>query len=111
MWQVHLDRVAGNPLNVATLDTFDKTVYRSAIYNVSISDSNAGTLGNYETCDVRVTHDGTTPFLSIFGRVNSSDSDLVTFSADIDGDNVRLRGQISSSNTHDVTVVRRVIEL
>jgi hypothetical protein len=109
VWQVHLDRAAGNPTNIATLDTWDKTVYRSAIYNVSISDSNSGTNGFYETCDVRVTHDGTTPYISIFGRTSSSASDLATFTADIVGDNLRLRGTISSSNTHDVTVVRRVI--
>ena len=110
-WQVHLDRAAGNPSNIATLDTFDKTEFRSAAYNVSISDPNAGTLGNYEMADVRVTHDGTTPYVSVFGRTNSSSDDLVTFTADIDGDNVRLRGQISSSNTHELTVVKRVIKV
>ena len=110
-WQVHLDRAAGNPSNIATLDTFDKTTFRSAAYNVSISDPNAGTLGNYEMADVRVTHDGTTPYVSVFGRTNSSSDDLVTFTADIDGDNVRLRGQISSSNTHELTVVKRVIKV
>ena len=110
-WQVHLDRAAGNPSNIATLDTFDKTTHRGAFYNVSISDANSGTLGNYETLDVRVTHDGTTPFVSVFGRTSSSGSDLATITADVDGDDVRLRGQISSSNTHEITVVRRLIEL
>ena len=111
VWQVHLDRAAGNPSSIATLDTWDKTVYRSAIYNVSISSPNSGTLGDYEACDVRVTHDGTTPYLSIFGRTNSATADLVTFSTDIVGNNIRLRGTISTTNTHNVTVVRRVIEL
>jgi len=110
-WQVHLDRAAGNPTNIATLDTFDKTVHRSALYNMSISDPNSGTLGNYETLDVRVTHDGTTPFISVSGRTSSSGTDLATITADVDGNNIRLRGQISSSNTHEITVVKRVIEL
>jgi hypothetical protein len=110
-WQVHLDRAAGNPSNIATLDTFDKTVHRSASYNVSISDPNSGTLGNYETLDVRVTHDGTTPYVSVFGRTSSSGTDLATITADVDGDNIRLRGQISSSNTHEITIVKRVITL
>ena len=110
-WQVHLDRAAGNPSNISTLDTFNKTTHRGAFYTVSISDSNAGTLGNYELVDVRVTHNGTTPFISVFGRTNSASDDLVTFSADIDGDNVRLRGQISTSNTHVVTSVRRLIDV
>jgi len=110
-WQVHLDRAAGNPTNIATLDSFDKTVHRSAIYNMSISDANSGTLGNYEMVDVRVTHDGTTPYVSIFARTSSTGSDLATITADVDGNNIRLRGQISSSNTHEITVVKRVIEL
>ena len=110
-WQVHLDRAAGNPTNISTLDTFNKTTHRGAFYTISISDSNAGALGNYELVDVRVTHNGTTPFISVFGRTNSASDDLVTFSADIDGDNVRLRGQISSSNTHVVTSVRRLIDV
>jgi ribosomal protein S16 len=110
-WQVHLDRAGGNPSNIATLDSFNKTTHRGAFYTVSISDSNGGTLGNYELVDVRVTHDGTTPFISVFGRTNSASDDLVTFSADIDGDNVRLRGQINTSNTHTLTAVRRLLEV
>ena len=110
-WQVHLDRAAGNPTNIATLDTFDKTVHRSALYNMSISDPNSGDLGNYETLDVRVTHDGTTPFISVFGRTSSSGSDLATITADVDGNNIRLRGQISTSNTHEVIAVRRLIDV
>jgi hypothetical protein len=110
-WQVHLDRAAGNPSNIATLDSFDKTVHRSALYNMTISDPNSGTLGNFETLDVRVTHDGTTPYVSIFGRTSSTGTDLATITADVDGNNIRLRGQISSSNTHEITVVKRVIEL
>jgi len=110
-WQVHLDRAAGNPLNIATIDTFNKTTHRSAVYNISIADANSGTLGNFETLEARVTHDGTDAYLSTFGRTNTSDSDLVTFTADISGNNVRLRGQISTSNTHEVIVVRRLIDV
>ena len=110
-WQVHLDRAAGNPSNIATLDSFNKTTHRGAFYTVSISDSNGGTLGNYEIADVRITHDGTTPFISVFGRTNSASDDLVDFSADIVGDNVRLRGQINTSNTHTLTAVRRLIDV
>jgi len=110
-WQVHLDRAAGNPSNIATLDSFDKTTHRGAFYTVSMSDPNAGTLGNYELADVRITHDGTNSFISTFGRSNSAADDLVTFSTDISGNNVRLRGQISTSNTHEVIAVRRLIDL
>ena len=111
VFKIPLNRPTGNPTSIATLDTFDKTTHRSAVYTVSISDSNSGSLGNYETCEVRVTHDGTTAYITVFGRANSASSDLVTFSADISGDNVRLRGTISSSNEHEVTVVRRLINV
>ena len=110
-WQVHLDRAAGNPSNIATIDTFNKTTHRSAVYNISVSDPNSGTLGKFETMEARVTHDGTDAYVSTFGRTNTADSDLVTFTADVSGDNVRLRGTISTSNTHDVTVVRRLINV
>jgi hypothetical protein len=110
-WQVHLDRAAGNPLNIATIDTFNKTTHRSAVYNISVSDANSGTLGNFETLEARVTHDGTDAYVSTFGRTNSADSDLVTFTADVSGNDVRLRGQISTSNTHEVIVVRRLIDV
>ena len=60
---------------------------------------------------MNLTHDASTVFLSVHGRVTNSTSDLVTFSADIDSGNVRLRGTISNTNTHTVTVVRRVIKV
>ena len=110
-WQVHLDRAAGNPSNIATIDSFNKTTHRSAVYNISVSDANSGTLGNFETLEARVTHDGTDAYVSTFGRTNSAASDLVTFTADISGNDVRLRGQISTSNTHEVIVVRRLIDV
>ena len=83
-WQVHLDRAAGNPSNIATIDSFNKTTHRSAVYNISVSDANSGTLGNFETLEARVTHDGTDAYVSTFGRTNSADSDLVTFTADVE---------------------------
>jgi hypothetical protein len=110
-WQVHLDRAAGNPSNIATIDSFNKTTHRSAVYNISVSDANSGTLGNFETLEARVMHDGTDAYVSTFGRTNSAASDLVTFTADVSGNDVRLRGQISTSNTHEVIVVRRLIDV
>ena len=110
LYKVQLSRAAGNPSSIATLDSFSATTFRGAKYTVSISDSASGTLGLYETCDIAVTHDGSSAYLSIFGRVTNHTSDLVTFSADIDSGNVRLRGTISNTNTHTVTVVRRVMK-
>ena len=111
IYRVHLTRTAGSPSSVATLDTFDKTEFRSAKYHVSISDPSSGSLGLYETLDVNVMHDGTNVYLSTFGRATNHTSDLVEFTADISGDNVRLRGTISNTNTHTVTVVKRTMKV
>ena len=109
IYKLQLARAAGNPSSIKTLDTFSATTFRSAKYTVSISDSASGDLGLYETCDVSVTHDGSNAFLSVFGRTTNHTGDLVTFSADIDSGNVRLRGTINNTNAHTVTVVRKVM--
>ena len=67
IFKIPLNRPTGNPQSVATLDTFDKTTHRSAAYFITISDSNTGTLGNYETLEARVTHDGSNSYISTFG--------------------------------------------
>ena len=112
IFKIPLNRPTGNPQSNAILDTFDKTTHRSASYFITISDSNTGSLGNYETLEARVTHDGTSSYISTFGRTNSATTgDLVDFTTEISGDDVRLRGAISSTNAHKVTVVRRLINI
>ena len=110
-YRVHLARAAGAPSSIATLDSFDKTEFRSAKYTVSISDPSSGALGLYETLDVSLTHDNTNVYVSTFGRVTNHTGDMVDITADIVGDNVRLRGTISNTNTHTVTVVRRLMKV
>ena len=109
MYKIRLARAAGNPSSIATLDSWSASTYRGAKYTVSISDSGSGALGLYETLDLNLTHDGSTVYISTFGRVTNHTGDMVTFSADIDSGNVRLRATISNTNTHTVTVVRKVM--
>ena len=112
IFKIPLNRPTGNPQSNAILDTFDKTTHRSASYFITISDSNTGTLGNFEVLEARVTHDGTDSYISTFGRTNSATTgDLVDFTTEVSGDDVRLRGAISSTNAHKVTVVRRLINI
>jgi hypothetical protein len=111
MYRIRLARAAGAPSSIATLDTFNKTTHRGAKYHVSISDPSSGSLGLYETLDVNLTHDGTNVYLSTLGRVTNHTDDMVAITADISGDNVRLRGTISNTNTHTVTVVRRLMNI
>ena len=93
---------------VKTLNTFEKATYRSAAYNMQIVDA---ATGSYELFDLRVTHDGSNAFMSKFGRVSNTATDLATVTADIDGSDVRIRGSISTTNDHIVKYVRRIIEV
>ena len=92
---------------MATLDSVSASTFRSAKYNVQVVDS---TGGNYELFEANVTHDGSNAYLSTFGNVGSS-TGLITVTADIDSGNLRLRGQINNLNEHEVTVVRRVMQV
>jgi hypothetical protein len=63
------------------------TTYRSAKYFVSIKDSENNKYGFVE---LNVVHNGLTAFVSTFGAIYSSGSDLATFDADISGSDVRV---------------------
>ena len=63
----------------------------------------------YETLDIHVSHDGTNaPSLC---RVIHPHRRHGVFTQHISGDDVRLRGTISNTNTHTVTVVRRLMNI
>ena len=107
-YRVALLRGPGTASQDAVIDTYDKTVFRSAKYNVSISDA----INNrFEISEVNVTHNGSDAFVSTFGSVTNHTDPLVTFSADINGDNVRLIGTISNTTNHTVKAVKRVIQI
>ena len=118
-YRVHLPRDAGNTSSLVTLDSWDKTVYRSAIYNMQIVDA---TNSKYETFQCNVVHgagadSSTQAYVSIFGRVSNIDFDgstaiaLATITARTNGNNVELRGEISTTDDHEVKFVRRVIKI
>jgi hypothetical protein len=74
---------------VTTIDTFDASVYRTGKYFISITDA---ANSRYEFITVNVVHDGTVAYATIQGSVSSHVSSLITFSADINSGNVRLKG-------------------
>jgi len=88
---------------VSTLNTFNKTTVRSAKYFISITDT---ANSKFEIVEANVTHDGTNAFITAFGSTSSFEPDgssttatPVVFSADIDGNDVRVRVQCSSSDS------------
>jgi len=107
-WRVHLARADGDTSGIKVLDTWSATTYRSAKYTISISDTSNG---RYESLDLNVTHDGTNAYLATFGNVTNHTSSLVTFTATIVSGEVNLTGQISNTDTHEITVIRRVIKI
>ena len=81
----------------SVLNTFDKTVVRSAKYFISISDA---TNSRFEIVEANVTHDGSDAYISTFGSTTDHTGPLTTFSADVSGNNVRvLVTNISDNST------------
>ena len=82
----------------SVLNTFDKTVYRSAKYFISATDA---TNSRYEFIEANVTHDGTDAYITTFGSVSDYATGLSTYTADISGDDV----QVKVTNITDNSVV------
>ena len=97
-----------NSSSATVIDSFTAATYRSAKYNIQIVDATAS---RYEMLEANVTHDGTTAYVSTFGRTNSHTEDLVTLTADINSGSVRLLGTINNSNSHVLKFVRRIIKI
>jgi hypothetical protein len=92
---ISTDTVTTTSTSAANLDTFAIGTYRSAHYQVSISDA---TGGDYQSTELMVLHDGTTPSLSQYGTV-VTDGELVTFAVDIDSGSLRVRITPASTNS------------
>jgi len=74
--------------STSVLNTFDKTVYRSAKYFISATDA---TNSRFELVEANVIHDGTTSYISTFGSVSDHATGLATYSVAISGDDVQVK--------------------
>jgi hypothetical protein len=68
-------------------DTWAHADFRGAKYYISVNNASKTEISNLEAS---VVHDGTAAYVSIYNVVNSGSNDLVTITAAIDGDNVKL---------------------
>ena len=91
---------------ISDIDTFASASYRSAKYIISIKDV---TNSEYQSSEILVVHDGTTSYLTEYGQLHTGVNPLVTFTTDISGGNVRLRGTGISAN-NNVKVIRTLVE-
>lgn len=73
--------------SAVALDTFDKTVYRSAEYCIQFSYA-SGTV--YQMTRVHVVHDGTTAYSTEFGAISSNGTNLAALTSSVSGSNVVL---------------------
>jgi len=79
-----------------SLDTFAIGTYRSAKYEVSISDA---TSGEYEFTELSIVHNGTTASVSQYGTVLTASTELATFGVDININTLRIRATPASTNS------------
>ena len=93
--------------NQQPLDSFAHATYRSAKYQVSITDA---TNSRYGLDEIYVTHNGTTAFISTTG-VSSTGSSLATYSADISGSNLRILIVPISSDSVTYKFVKTLINV
>ena len=84
----------------SVLNTFDKTVYRSAKYFISATDA---TNSRYELVEANVVHDGTNAYITTFGSVSDHTTGLATYSVGISGDDVQVK---VTNITDDSTVFK-----
>ena len=70
------------------LNSFDKTVVRSAKYFISATDA---TNSRFEFVEANVVHDGTDAYITTFGSVSDYTSGLATYTADVSGNDVRVK--------------------
>ena len=91
---------------LSTVDTFNKTIYRSAKFQVQITCTAGPDNGNYQTTEILVIHNGTTAYMTEYGVLKTGSNELATFTVDISGDDVRLRVTPTASDTLNIKVVR-----
>jgi hypothetical protein len=106
--------VLGSSSAAQVIDSWSASTYRSVKYHIQISDATAD---RYSLVDANVTHDGSTAYISTFGRSGNGTGDGSTayesleLSVDISGGNVRLLGRVNNTNNQVVKLVKRVIKV
>ena len=85
---------------ISTIDTLPISIYRSARFQVQITQST-----NYQSTDLMVIHNGTTANIIEYGSIATNDY-LASFSSTISSSNLLLQTTMSSAGIATVKVVR-----
>lgn len=81
--------------------TFDKTIFRTAKVIVSITDN---VNSHYHATECLIIHNGTTAHIVEYGTIYTN-SELSTFTVDIDGNNVRLLATSVNANSKTFNIM------
>ena len=91
--------------SAVNIDTWTTSSYWGAKYNyVAYDEVNS----EMQTGIIHIVHDSTTAYMSEYGKTETGSSSFLTFTADISGGYVRLRG-VGTSTTNSVTVFRTAL--
>jgi len=88
------------------VSSFAAATYRSAKYILQVTCTSGTDNATYQVSEILVIHNGTTATMTDYGVVKTGANNLVTFTADISGSDVRLLAQATAGNTIKVRVVR-----
>jgi hypothetical protein len=106
--------VLGNSSSPQVIDSWSTFTYRSAKYQIQISDTTAD---RYTLIDANVVHDGGTAFISTYGPASNGDGDgstiydSLSLTVDISGGDARLLGQVNNTNDQVIKLVRRLTKV
>jgi hypothetical protein len=92
---------------ISDVDTFSATLYRSAVYDISISET---TENKYALHRVMIVHDGSVAYINDT-EISSTGTGMAIFTADINAGNVRLRVVPQVSGSIIYTFVKTVINI
>ena len=90
------------------MNTFAVATYRSAKYFVSMSDT---TNSRFEMVEFNVVHDGSDAYIVSFGGTTDHTGPLTTFTADVNGGNVRVLVTNTSSDSLVFKFQRIVVDV
>ena len=76
------------------VDQFPVNTYRSAKYTMRVNSDDG-----YQAVEVLLVHNGSSSYVTIYGSISSSGSDIITLSSNIGSGNVRLFASTASTNT------------
>lgn len=82
--------------------------YRTMFFTIRVSDT---TNNKYQQSQLTVTHDSDTVYITDGGSIWTGASELATFTADINNDNIRLLATPSTSDEILFQVTRKIIDI